>query len=488
MKPKQKKQKKPLNKWKLTAIISLVVNGLVAILLAVGLSQPKTEKTSAYGVGGDYYIYENRSDIQPSDISYYSYDFTTWTYNTFHDGDIPYYSVEYYVPSGIGADYFDTDLFINHIVVNFDYVHYYPSGVSTYDYWLNKVYLYPYGSDQQWRLVYSADFTQRGVVNSISRMSLGDSGNPYAFLTNSAPQSVLSFLNDIFINKGTNEVIYDYDIRDNWSPNKYISLVTDSVGLLFDSPSAISGSTINGIKGVSWSNPIYRGDNKSQLGYLEIPLLFTSHGENFIGLRLYYDVVMNYVDKNNEIQTFSYGSSANLHDFHYTFVYMSYVYELSNSFGSAKYSWKEKVVCALPIYRSLTSYIEDDIWVRNFIYEVYQPYNWLHEDYKSIGVYEASTPYLNRVGFSEPMNTRSLAINNMTIRDILEFDMTQNDYGINTNGYVTIGNVFVLISSAFSSVMPLLSVVIVPGITIGMLLFIPIILTIIIVVIKLVKR
>lgn len=64
-------------------------------------------------------------------------------------------------------------------------------------------------------------------------------------------------------------------------------------------------------------------------------------------------------------------------------------------------------------------------------------------------------------------------------------DHTQNDIENSTNN---ITGVFALISSAFESLIPLLSIMVLPNISLGLLLFIPLILTIILVVIKLVKR
>lgn len=497
MKPKKLEKKKPLNKWKITAIISLAINGLVAVLLAVGLCQPKTEKTSAYSLG-DYYVYANRNDTKGSDFSYYSYNsLTNWNQNYYDNNLGCFFLSKIFPSSSYSADYLDTSLYVNAIYCRFYRVEYIENNQRVIDYWLKYINIVPYGGQDDWRNVFTCNFNENtGEITSTTYQSLG-LDSPYIFLPRVQLGDTISFFDSIFMNYGTNEILTDFEISDNWNPNKYISLVTDSIGLLYDSPSAVTGGVIDGIKGVVWSNPFYDGITAtsqpygvgvSSLGFLEIPLLFTSNGENFVGIRIYYDVVQNYVDKNNEVQTFDYGSSYSSHLFHYTFVYMSYVYELSNYYGSANYNWREKVVCAVPVYRTLVSYIDNNTWKRNFIYEVYQPYTWLSDNYKTISVFEASTPYLDRVGFSESLNTRSLAINNLTIRQILEYDMTQNDYGVNTSGYVGIGNVFILIGDAFSAVLPLLAVTIVPGLSIGMLLFLPVVLTIIIVVIKLVKR
>lgn len=492
---KNTKKKKPLNKWKLTAIISLVINGIVALLLVVGLATPKTyAKTNAYTEDfGEYYIYEQSPNVHkfsvPESETYESYDFiqtdstlycTRGTQGEYLTLDVNFRG-DYF-----GQSYLDTSNVPVIKALSMLFKRYYGE-----TYILYRMYLYPRVATglSSYYSVIDINFTTGNIGNiSYSCYNLGQDSQ-YALINRNVNSQLVGKLNNLFYNRGTNEVIKDYQIEDNFNPNKFVSIATASNGLLYDSPT----SFFNQDSRVTWTPPIYRGKTTtsepydcSTLGFLEVPLLFTSGGENFVGIRYYFDVVQQYIDQNKEVQTLNYGSSVVLNRYYYTFVYMSYCYQLSTQSGTALTSWREKVVTAVPVYRIDVDYTDDGVNYRNFVYCPFQPLKWLDDSYKTLGVYQASTEQLAKVGINENVSRSRWAINQYTIEQILNYDMTQNASGVNTGNYI--GNVFTLIKQAFDSLTGILALSILPGISIGVLLFLPLVLTIIIVVIKLVKR
>jgi len=122
------------------------------------------------------------------------------------------------------------------------------------------------------------------------------------------------------------------------------------------------------------------------------------------------------------------------------------------------------------------------------IYLSQMPYMWSDINYKYLYLNKAD---LDRVPY--PLTSSSSSnysvLTNKTWREILLLgyaDTQYTSYGDNSsNG---LGGVFTLIASAFTGLMPLLNIQILPNITLGLLLFIPLIATIIIVVIRLVKK
>lgn len=107
----------------------------------------------------------------------------------------------------------------------------------------------------------------------------------------------------------------------------------------------------------------------------------------------------------------------------------------------------------------------------------------LTEDYKYIVLNSADLGEKNIQGFLN----HNYPAKGLTLYEFLNM---QGEYVSNTMGGISVGleNVFTLIGSSFSGLIPLLNITIVPGITIGLLVFIPLIITIILVILRLVKK
>lgn len=96
--------------------------------------------------------------------------------------------------------------------------------------------------------------------------------------------------------------------------------------------------------------------------------------------------------------------------------------------------------------------------------------NWLSNDFQKLEFFEDLTPQV-RLNLNQ--------FNNNQYGD---------SFAIASNNNIGLGNVFELLTMAFSSWLPILAIQIVPGITLGLLMFIPLIAGILVFVIWIVKR
>lgn len=102
---------------------------------------------------------------------------------------------------------------------------------------------------------------------------------------------------------------------------------------------------------------------------------------------------------------------------------------------------------------------------------IYYNASWLGEQYKTLSIYGSLDTYTESI--------LSMANNNIDLN------------GFSTGNYqsdIGLGSVFALLTTTFQSFIPLMSIQIIPGITIGLLLFMPLIAGIIILIVWIVKR
>lgn len=489
---KNKKQnKKTINKWKLTALISLAINGLVACLLAIGLAVPKANyvSVSAESSFPTGYVWESKHEL-----NYESHSWSTTTDYLTGISGVTIREQQKYIRISVGRIYSYLDNSSFSVNTRYVWFRFSPSvqGNTNTEYFLSSIEISS--------LTFPDNTTGNYVVSSVNWYSnpvhteFRDLGydSPYVIFENVEPR-VEQFFRAFFNRLGFGSLQKNsFQINDNFNPNKYISIAESSLGFLYGAPNPNSSADSH----FMWVVPQYAGTLNSKpysnLGFIQIPFAFESNGKRFLGIRLYYDVVISYIDKNGEYQTLidSLGSQPKIDgNYHYTFVYMSYYYEdtYKNGLGPVPYNISELPVCAVPVYRIFDEFIENNIQYRDYSYMPFEPYKWLNDNYKIITPFDFSQVQLDKVGLEAPINTKALAISNLTIEEILNYDMNIDPLQIN-NGGNAIGNVFALIKLAFDSVVSLFAISIIPGISIGILLFLPLVLTIIIVIIKLVKR
>lgn len=118
------------------------------------------------------------------------------------------------------------------------------------------------------------------------------------------------------------------------------------------------------------------------------------------------------------------------------------------------------------------------------VYMVKDDYNWASDEYRHIYISESDLQ-------TYPIQSDSqfsgyLPYYDMTLLEILTSDDVY--YTSVATSDVGLGGVFTLMGTAFTSFIPLFQIQIIPGITLGLLFFLPLIGTIIIVIIRLVKR
>lgn len=147
------------------------------------------------------------------------------------------------------------------------------------------------------------------------------------------------------------------------------------------------------------------------------------------------------------------------------------LYHVMNVNGNASYMWMEYIntsTNALKIVntRQLEMVNQNDV----ISYAQTMTSNWESPNYMKIELI---------FGGDDVLNTKLNSLNNANV---------VGTYFTNYNTDIGLQNVFVLFSMAFASILPLLSIQLIPGVTIGLLMFMPLIVGIILLVLWLVKR
>lgn len=181
---------------------------------------------------------------------------------------------------------------------------------------------------------------------------------------------------------------------------------------------------------------------------------FESNGMMFNNIEVIYKPATDYIyidDGSGTYRTYP----SNVANSQYTYFYQM-VYRNS-------YSGYSKVVCARSSYSNSGN-----------TYYNYEPI-WVGDGYRVLK-------------FTMQLDSKSTFYELLSIINVDSIESINNGFVINNNGDIGLGNVFTLIGQAFAGLVPIMSISIVPGITIGLLLFLPLITGIIILIIWIVKR
>lgn len=506
---KKDKNKKPVNKWKLTAIISLVINGIVALLLGIGLGQtPKTSvKVGAYNEvydtskivlttqninqNVDYYLYFdwiNQSVDGSTDIYYFPISNNVTPFALRLDGGLVPTGNEYHFASlYIKKESIDSSILFGGSVLD---------GTNTYveDRW---VYYINYSTEP--RSMYLETYTYSSSSNPLPdyfeelcdsfRKQFNGTININSFRRlNSSWTDDSSFLKGYFSQYSVQNLEVSIDTLSNQNLKKvdfssYDFGVYGMGGMRTGISPQISYPQNTLIKS---DMKLFDTDDEGDFGLM--PLLDGSfyaqedYGAVIVGVwkRVYFPLF----EQNPAVYPVYYEANFN----------GLKLYHNSSNLGDGSYYY---YLDSINLYNVGADELGESLFnVYNIDYQ--SEYEWT----SGIIYYTLSLS----TGNLSPLVIRKLNLypsqRNQWINFSNTFKITNHFYfgeGIidnpsigndnNINGSEgAIGNVFILIKNGFESIMPLLSLMILPNISLGMLVFLPLVGTIIIVIIKLVKR
>ena len=239
-------------------------------------------------------------------------------------------------------------------------------------------------------------------------------------------------------------------------------------------------------------NGVYNGVPGDEIIYFYVSVPFFSNNTYYVGI--YFDLVQPiYVYKDSVLQVNTRGNMSQL--------MIRSVYYCSTACPSngsdAYYTWvntpsNKTLVCSKHIrnYETYNTGVSD---VQAPVYD-YQQYDWVSDVYQ--------TCYFNENNLYDTYSYVLYPTDNTMWSNRLYYGLTLND--VLKNGYtdyeyarasdtvsvddIGLGQVFDLYKVAFSGLIPIFNIQVIPGITLGLLIFLPIVATVIIVVLRLVKK
>lgn len=189
-------------------------------------------------------------------------------------------------------------------------------------------------------------------------------------------------------------------------------------------------------------------------------LIFTSNGLIFKGIRFQYDYVLG-AYYNGTMETYD----------NMTYLALSYI-------AYQEYFTGDWYKVAYPrIYRIETRTLNNTSQLAKYPFTDFSTYLWTNEGFKNIEIINGS----NQVWSTLPADPLAY----LTYYQILNYEGTLNNVYIEGNNGT---NVFVILANGFKSVSSLFAIGILPGITIGTLLFLPLVVVIIFAIIKIIHK
>ena len=473
---KKNTNKKPINKWKVTAIISLIINALVGVLFLIGSlgTPPKVKSVSATSVYNTNNIVVQPNNFSPNAEYYLYFDFKRPSSSTtgYKSYVIPYQDYQSLTSGPTRKAHFVDNPTIDYSGSSYRLGHLYISRSS-------KTLVLVYNGSQELTLGRFSYSTFNGSTPSYFDFNITWLGLSEELFSGKY-QVTLDSDGYVYAKTFTQYSIQNLYVTRNTKQN--LNHLVEIRYLKMYSANVVDFNWLN--------NWLIQADNP--FGYLQFTLargLFRYQGYNYTELVLSYRLVENQnaffgtaIDVGTDTIALE---GTNLHRINVTsdhsngYFYMpDYIYLTG---GDAPQQAMANRVDLFKLYR--TAYDENSVNVGQVYYSTIEQ---IGANFRILSL-DDTAPYVNYNALARLFNfTNAFQFSNYD--GVVSIDTIPMDDENTITGGNELVNVFTIIRQAFESLVPILAITIVPGLSVGLLIFIPIVLGIIIIVFKMVKK